>query len=137
MKQISSLNCTEEHCKFNRTCANHESAGDFRSEGGFTPEIIIENDKIFCRTTERDGQSQFNEILPKNHEELGRGSVTRDGKGNLMVYQGSYEYKPYVPYTLPEEKEKNKKELLVASDLLEKNGLFHAANALRNLEKSN
>lgn len=131
MKEINGLNCTEKHCKFSRKCANHDSAGDYRSEGGFTPEIILKDDKIFCRTIERNAEiNKYDEMYPENYEELDRGSVFKNEKGHLMIYQGPGEE---IPYVLPEEKEKAREELLVACDLLEEKGLIYAANTLRKL----
>lgn len=31
--------CHSEICPFRKTCANHETAGDYRAENGFTPYI--------------------------------------------------------------------------------------------------
>ena len=32
--------CLDERCKHKRECANHTTAGDFRSEGGDTPDLV-------------------------------------------------------------------------------------------------
>jgi hypothetical protein len=42
--------CLEKSCKFNRECANHETAGDFRSEDGFTPSLSLQLGKVYCNT---------------------------------------------------------------------------------------
>lgn len=138
MKQINGLNCKEESCLFKQGCANHTSAGDFRSEGGFTPEIILKDDKLYCQTIERKAAvdhspySSHGEILPENHSMLGRGSIIKSNNGYL-VYQGPHgESEVYVP---PDDEDQANEELLVASDLLEEKGLLHAANTLRNLTR--
>lgn len=45
--------CSMERCKYTRTCANHVTAGDFRSEDGFSPEIRQVDAEFFCDTADR------------------------------------------------------------------------------------
>lgn len=33
------IDCLSASCQFRKTCANHESAGDFRVEDGFKPKL--------------------------------------------------------------------------------------------------
>lgn len=42
------LQCNSEDCRFKQSCANHRSAGDFRTEDGFTPDVIKEGDDYLC-----------------------------------------------------------------------------------------
>lgn len=43
--------CKSRYCRYERECANHLTAGDFRTEDGFTPRICkSENDKWLCTT---------------------------------------------------------------------------------------
>ena len=42
--------CNQDSCPFKSDCANHRTAGDYRSESGFTPEIFEENGKVLCAT---------------------------------------------------------------------------------------
>jgi len=43
--------CKSRDCRYKRECANHTTAGDFRSEDGFTPRMCQgENDKWLCTT---------------------------------------------------------------------------------------
>ena len=47
--------CEETECRWNRVCANHTSAGDFRSEGGSRPVVHLEQGDVFCETFYSDG----------------------------------------------------------------------------------
>jgi hypothetical protein len=41
--------CEDVHCLFRKQCANHTTAGDFRSEDGLTPDLKeIENGEWWC-----------------------------------------------------------------------------------------
>lgn len=46
--------CEEEMCPFRKTCANHTTAGDFRYEDGFSPQLSIIGDDIHCLTRDVD-----------------------------------------------------------------------------------
>ncbi len=46
---FSAVICLEE-CQYEKTCANHTSAGDFRTEGGVTPKLSLSGGKIYCST---------------------------------------------------------------------------------------
>jgi len=77
----------EDDCVYSRECANHTSAGEFRSEGGFTPELSVnERMECFCRTKERPVSLVHNDPLPTGLAD-GRGMVVIRG-GKLTVYQG-------------------------------------------------
>lgn len=66
--------CEDNDCGYIRDCANHSSAGDFRSEGGSTPDVKLIDGKIVCSKTIRVN---------------GCGMVClRDGR--LMIYGGPY-----------------------------------------------
>ena len=43
--------CMSKTCSYTDECANHESAGDFRSEGGSRGNISIVDDKLSCDET--------------------------------------------------------------------------------------
>lgn len=69
------VNCLED-CPFDRTCANHCTAGDFRTEGGFKPELTLENEKVICYTKNQSVDSSISyETLPENHRQLEMGAV--------------------------------------------------------------
>lgn len=40
--------CLDDECEHKRVCANHESAGDYRSEDGPTPNVSIVNNELSC-----------------------------------------------------------------------------------------
>lgn len=44
------VQCLEEFCSYRWECANHASAGDFRTEDGMKPRLSLRNNKIFCAT---------------------------------------------------------------------------------------
>lgn len=48
------LDCGEDSCLFVKTCAQHSSAGDFRSEGGMTPDLAWVNNQWYCSKKETD-----------------------------------------------------------------------------------
>ena len=68
--------CESIECKFRRECANHCSAGDFRSEDGFSPKLTIENGQVNCETYH---SSVINSIsytnFPKEYNSMRRGIV--------------------------------------------------------------
>jgi hypothetical protein len=42
------LICEETECKYSRECANHSSAGDFRSEEGASPNLSLIKGEVIC-----------------------------------------------------------------------------------------
>lgn len=69
--------CTAR-CPFEKECAQHASAGDFRVEGGFTPELEREDGDIFCLTHDRkviESEEHYG-VFPEGVEALGQGMVT-------------------------------------------------------------
>lgn len=47
--------CYSQNCPLTRECANHDTAGDFRSEGGSTPKLELIGDKVICHQEVYDG----------------------------------------------------------------------------------
>jgi|SRR5579862_7245937 len=47
--------CLQKNCKWDRVCANHETAGDFRSEGGPRPLLKLLNGELHCDTFHSPG----------------------------------------------------------------------------------
>jgi hypothetical protein len=47
----TTLECKSEICQYIKDCAHHETAGDFRFEDGFTPQIAFNerNQHYFCK----------------------------------------------------------------------------------------
>lgn len=70
--------CIEPYCKFKSTCANHTTAGDFRSEGGFSPELTVKDRDVHCATKSRDLMIGMMETVPSNYNQLDRGTVLWD-----------------------------------------------------------
>jgi hypothetical protein len=67
--------CLSATCLYRKTCAQHETAGDFRSEGGFSPKINVSDEGVIsCETIKEtsDGHAKYR-IEPNNVLELGRG----------------------------------------------------------------
>ena len=63
-------------CPFEKTCACHYSAGDYRTEDGFTPELIFGNEGIECLTRDKPINKNITysySILPDNVDSLGYG----------------------------------------------------------------
>jgi len=48
--------CQEESCMHKRECANHKTAGDFRSEGGMTPHLSFVDGEWFCEKEDTEFQ---------------------------------------------------------------------------------
>lgn len=46
--------CMTDSCPYTRECANHTTAGDFRTEDGRTPNLILEDENVFCDGTQDD-----------------------------------------------------------------------------------
>jgi hypothetical protein len=69
------LSCLSETCRFRQECAEHASAGDYRSEDGFTPEITVADGEYRCATADRPVymlDSSYDN--PDNVDHLPRGS---------------------------------------------------------------
>lgn len=45
-----SVICLEKDCRWSRVCANHETAGDFRTEGGSRPLLTLRSGEVYCKT---------------------------------------------------------------------------------------
>lgn len=74
------IDCNSPSCSFRRECANHRTAGDFRTEDGFTPEMTERNGEYFCETIDRDmadsDDPSFRNDFPENYDNLSRGALT-------------------------------------------------------------
>lgn len=71
--------CTSSECPFRKTCAQHETAGDFRSEDGFTPQIeVLKDGTVTCETI---NEGKLDHIgygnIPRNVRSLGTGAIRR------------------------------------------------------------
>lgn len=62
-------------CPFERECAQYKTAGDFRTEDGFTPELLFKDGKLQCKTaTELPLKDSNCGDFPESYDKLGRGS---------------------------------------------------------------
>lgn len=69
--------CVSTTCLFRRECAQHTSAGDFRTEGGFRPEIFGDE----CFTANQPAVEDISGTFPKNIEQLDCGFITETYDG--------------------------------------------------------
>jgi len=75
------VGCLSEECKYTKTCANHASAGDYRDEDGFTPDLVIEHGEYVCRSADQpvlaeEWRLNTVERLPANYDAFGCGSLS-------------------------------------------------------------
>lgn len=54
-KTCAAVQCLEDKCPWNRVCANHVTAGDFRTEGGSRPLLRLKQGEIFCESYDSKG----------------------------------------------------------------------------------
>jgi len=75
------ISCLDEGCIFKRECANHMTAGDFRSEDGFTPQLEEKNGEYFCATKDAEIDEwyscEYGTTYPEGREKLGDGAMTQ------------------------------------------------------------
>jgi hypothetical protein len=68
--------CKSYNCPYQRECANHFSAGDFRSEGGFSPELSMVNGEVHCATITQPVDIDIDyTCLPSNYNTLNSGCL--------------------------------------------------------------
>jgi hypothetical protein len=75
--KYSGLSCLSETCSYRKECANHATAGDYRSEDGFAPDLSVlvtpEGPHFYCGTILEPPSSDTDYQYPANADELGRG----------------------------------------------------------------
>lgn len=74
-KQYQAVICLSKDCPWTRECANHTSAGDFRSEGGFSPELYLESGEVHCKTFDNKPLYGMYSVYPEEMNKLSCGSV--------------------------------------------------------------
>ena len=80
------IDCLEDKCPFKRECANHYTAGEFRGEDGFTPELTLVNKIITCDTHDRGICNECDyAMLPENYNGLQHGAMVIGNSGALHV----------------------------------------------------
>lgn len=62
-----------ENCKFDRKCANHDTAGDFRMEDGFTPKLSLRDGEVYCGTKNADTNPDWEPCIYPSGNILGLG----------------------------------------------------------------
>lgn len=71
--------CEMSNCPYQRECANHASAGDFRSEGGLVPELSMKNGEVHCDTIMRPSDESIDyACLPENYSNIGPSLCWKD-----------------------------------------------------------
>lgn len=90
-----SLVCDSTDCRYDKSCANHESAGQYRTESGFTPKIESYESAYRCLSVNiepekeepnvfEDGSPAYpSDPVPVNHPSRG---MVYHRKGKLYVY---------------------------------------------------
>jgi hypothetical protein len=68
------VSCESANCKFRSECAIHYSAGDFRSEDGFTPRMFREKGVFYCSTINSSDHKSAR-CVPAEVDKLGRGGI--------------------------------------------------------------
>lgn len=73
-------------CIYCYSCANHDTAGDFRSESGISPRLILlENGRVDCNTKHLPSNEDVRyETIPL--EEHNQGMVILNGNCEFEVY---------------------------------------------------
>lgn len=72
--------CMQENCPWDRVCANHTTAGDFRSEGGSRPILVLRNGVVHCETFHSPGDGYEPHETPVN-----TAPSSKDQWGNAIV----------------------------------------------------
>jgi hypothetical protein len=69
--------CTDVNCSFKKTCSTHTTAGDFRSEDGFTPELHLVDGDVYCDTyNQKIHDDDKYGFYPTNYRSLNFGMIT-------------------------------------------------------------
>jgi hypothetical protein len=73
------IDCHEKSCFYRQSCANHETAGDFRYEDGISPEFVVFDDgTLECQTTFKNPNHKYDNI-PEGDYDIGAVKL-EDGK---------------------------------------------------------
>jgi len=59
------FSCCSNSCMYRRECAQHVTAGDFRMEGGFTPDVVLLNGRVLC-ASQNSPASSLDEDTPSD-----------------------------------------------------------------------
>lgn len=82
LHEFGGISCLSDDCPFQKACANHESAGDYRSEDDFTPKLILNHGEYFCNTYDcKPSDEDYMNTSPENYDKLGCGSLSQKDLG--------------------------------------------------------
>jgi len=98
-----------ENCIYASSCANHGTAGDYRTESGFSPELSVLNrgsvaEAVHCGSVDRNPVYLQEGPQPINYDVLGQGAIFVNKNGSLASCQNEhsgynyYEYEYYDDY---------------------------------------
>jgi hypothetical protein len=79
--KTTGIDCLEDECVYKNECAQHCSAGDFRSEGGITPKLVHQGEEFWCLTKTTPQSEEYGQYGPysENNENLGSVHLDKDG----------------------------------------------------------
>ena len=84
-----SLDCDSSDCPFRKECAQHDTAGDYRTESGFSPEIEKQGDDYICLTRNAEVDMDIDlGVYPVGERPSGCVYISN---GELKIYGGPYE----------------------------------------------
>lgn len=90
--------CLDEDCRYRKSCANHETAGEYREEGGFKPLLwykkhVLDNEKeLICESIDCEENAEYGQCYgytpqPKNSIGMGYNeNVPNEHKVNQIKY---------------------------------------------------
>lgn len=85
---IIELDC-KQNCQYKFSCAQHTTAGDFRSEGGFSPKLTIDEfNQIRCSSCHEESNESKYDLCPINHD--GRCGMLNLVNGEFVSYFDSF-----------------------------------------------
>ena len=73
--------------KYRYECAQHNSAGDFRTDGGITPKLVVQNETVWCKTKMSPSDAKVHGMygpLPENYHLFG--SLVLKHNGELVLF---------------------------------------------------
>ena len=83
--------CNSKDCPYRRGCANHSSAGDYRTDDGFSPELVRLGSDIYCKSYDKppmvvDENQRCSYDIPENVYDLGNGFVNIEDVEDSLNY---------------------------------------------------
>jgi len=88
LNKMGGIECVAKNCLYSRSCSQHYTAGEFRSDDGFTPMLSI-NDIVVGETT---GQCKsFHIEVDESSFDYDMTPVGHSSSGNLVIRNGKLE----------------------------------------------